>query len=357
LVSPPASKKPSTTTTLGSGAFYDGFRLPDGRLAVAIGEVVGGGVVAVGQVRACLRAAAVTSSDLDAIFAALDELVSGPKQPTVRALLGIFEPATGELLLASAGHFPPVVVRGSAATEAQGCLQRRAAFAEVENGPSLGIPGSRPVLRLVLREGDALVAFTDGLIDGKAEGQTPGQPILLEALSGIASTTPRSICHHVADEVIGDQALDDECALLAVVRDSEVHQLATVLVPPQAGAVLEARRWVRVLLQSWGLDEETAADAVLGVSELVTNVVLYAGTPARVSVELADRLLVTVEDTGTTGVPELDLPEDPTAVRGRGLVLVAAMSDSMGHARGVGGSTVWFEIALGGRAAATQGRS
>ena len=61
--------------------------------------------------------------------------------------------------------------------------------------------------------------------------------------------------------------------------------------------------------------------------------------------ELADRLLVTVKDTGTWSAPHIG-PEDHSAAQGRGLALVAALSDAMGHARGVGGSTVWFEIRL-----------
>jgi anti-sigma regulatory factor (Ser/Thr protein kinase) len=91
--------------------------------------------------------------------------------------------------------------------------------------------------------------------------------------------------------------------------------------------------------------EEAVAAAVLCVSELVTNVVQHAGTSARVTMELASRLLVTVEDTGTWITPRTG-GQDRSASQGRGLALVAAVSDAMGHARGVDGSTVWFEIAL-----------
>ena len=61
--------------------------------------------------------------------------------------------------------------------------------------------------------------------------------------------------------------------------------------------------------------------------------------------ELADQLLVTVEDTGTWSAPRPGR-EDHSASQGRGLALVAAASEAMGHAHGAGGSTVWFEIAL-----------
>ena len=60
--------------------------------------------------------------------------------------------------------------------------------------------------------------------------------------------------------------------------------------------------------------------------------------------ELADRLLVTVEDTGTRGAPQPRTSVDSSATGGRGLALVAGYSDAMGLSSGLRGSTVWFEI-------------
>jgi len=155
----------------------------------------------------------------------------------------------------------------------------------------------------------------------------------------------RSISQHVVDALVGDKGLEHDCALLVVVHDRRDHQMASVLVPPRAIAVRGARRWARAQLESWGVCEEILTAAVMGISELVTNVVQHAGTSARVTMELADRLLVTVEDTGMWSAPHTRR-EDPSASQGRGLALVAAVSNAMGHARGVDGSTVWFEIAL-----------
>ena len=357
-----------TTGTAAAGEFYDVFGMPDGRLAVVIGDVKAAGDAAAAvmeQVKVGLRGAVLTSSDPNAIFTALDGLVShldrswpaaqGRDQGSadagsagfsgelfVTALLGVFDPATGDLLLASAGHFPPAVVRRRTAG-AQADSGRLTEYAKVHPGPPLGITGNRPVLQIVLEEGDALVAFTDGLLERHARSLAQGQTTLLRTLSTMSSTAPRSISQHVVDNIIGDEGLEHDCALLVVVRDSGVHQMASVLVPPHAIAVRGARQWARDQLESWGLGEEIVADAVMGVSELVTNVVLHAGTSARVSMELADRLLVTVEDTGTWSTPRAG-SQDHSASQGRGLALVAAVSDALGHARGVNGSTVWFEI-------------
>jgi anti-sigma regulatory factor (Ser/Thr protein kinase) len=352
--------------------FYDVFELPDGRLAMTIGEVTGAGVAAaavMAQIKVGLRGAALASSDPHIIFTALDDLVGrldrtwpaaqDPEEGSadaenagfggelfVTTLLGVFDPSSGDLLLASAGQLPPAVIRRGAGTGEPADSGRRAELVDVEPGPPLGTPGDRPVVQTVLYEGDALVGYTRGLLERHEQGVTNGQARLLQTLGTMSSTAPRSISQHVVDSLIGDRGLEHDCALLVVVRDSEVHALASVLVPPHPIAVRGARNWVRAQLESWGVDERVTAPAVMCVSELVTNVVQHAGTSARLTLELADRLLVTVEDTGRWSTPRTG-GEDLTASQGRGLALVEAVSDAMGHARGVNGSTVWFELALG----------
>jgi anti-sigma regulatory factor (Ser/Thr protein kinase) len=199
------------------------------------------------------------------------------------------------------------------------------------------------MIQMVLKDGEALIAITDGLLERPGQSVEQGRAALLQTLDTMSATAARSISQHVVDTLIGDGGLSQDCAMLVVVHDSRVHQVASVLVPAHRIAVRGARRWVRAQLDSWGLDEDTVATAVMSASELVTNVVQHAGTPARLSMELADRLLVTVEDTGTWSAPRIE-PADPSAAQGRGLAFVAAVSDAMGHARGVDGSTVWFEL-------------
>jgi len=354
-----------------SGEFYDVIDLPDGRIAVTVGDVMGAGVASaavMAQINVGLRGAALTSSDPNVIFAALDELVNrldrswpaahGRDQESgagdsagfggellVTALLGVFDPATGNLLLASAGHYPPAVVRCRRDKREQVDFEPSAEYAGVEPGPPLGITGTRPAIEIVLNEGDALVGFTDGLIERHAQGLAQRQSTLLQTLSTMSATAPRSISQHVVDTMIGAKGLEQDCALLVVVRGNWAHQMTSVLVPPHPIAVRGARRWTQAQLESWGVNEDVVTDAVLSVSELVSNVVQHAGTSARVTMELAGRLLVTVEDTGTWSTPRTGR-EDHNAVSGRGLALVAAVSDAMGHARGADGSTVWFEIEL-----------
>ncbi len=374
MVTLAAREQNDTTGGDAKAEFYDVFGMPDGRLAITIGHLVGAGISAgavAAQIKVGLRGAALTSSDPNVIFTALDELVGhldrswpspaghaqGSADPGrtgfggelfVRALLGVFDPAGGDLLLASAGHLGPAVVRHTPdpGTEGEAGTGPAAEYAPVEPGPPLGIPGTRPVSQLDLREGDALVAVTDGLLQGHDRSTEQGRSALLEVLGTMSATAARSISQHVVDTLIGDQGVDHDCALLVAVRDSRrLHRLASVLVPAHTIAVGAARRWVQAQLESWGLDGERVTTAVMCVSELVTNVIQHAGTSARLSMELADQLLVTVEDTGTWSAPRI-AHEDHSAMQGRGLALVAALTDAMGLARGVDGSTVWFELSL-----------
>ena len=101
-----------------------------------------------------------------------------------------------------------------------------------------------------------------------------------------------------------------------------------------------ARKYARQFLDSCrGISEETAATAVLLVSELVTNAVRFSGDPARalryseragaglISLSLRhfrDRLLIEVFDTDTH--PPVLTDADDDAENGRGLMLVTALS-------------------------------
>jgi anti-sigma regulatory factor (Ser/Thr protein kinase) len=102
-------------------------------------------------------------------------------------------------------------------------------------------------------------------------------------------------------------------------------------------------------LREWDVPEQVIGSAVLCTSELTTNALLHAGTPAQVEIDLnAERLLVSVADTGTRGTVIRTPADGKTSLssRGRGLGLIEELSDSWGTDPSVKGSTVWFELLL-----------
>ncbi|WP_195908267.1 ATP-binding SpoIIE family protein phosphatase [Nostocoides sp. HKS02] len=318
-----------------------------------------------GQVRAAARGAALISSDASAVMAALDRVVrdldalwpasmplgSNRARPGlafggelfVTMLYGIVDPDSGEVSLASAGHPLPALLFGH---EARSQGARRATFVGMQVGPPLGIGGERPVHRLRLGVGDMLLAFTDGLIERRGEALDRGEQRLLEAIDALPPGSPRTVAQRVMDSMMTGYGQEDDCAVLAVGRSPDGHRRAAIVVPPMPESVKAARDWARQYLDDWGVTEPDQHTIVTGISELITNAVLHAGTESHLTIDLDSGVLaVTVADSGNRGEPLLT-GADAMAVRGRGLSLVRAIADSFGAHRTSAGTTVWFEIAV-----------
>jgi anti-sigma regulatory factor (Ser/Thr protein kinase) len=112
---------------------------------------------------------------------------------------------------------------------------------------------------------------------------------------------------------------------------------------PEAAA--EARRGVRAL----PLPQEAREQLALVVSELVNNAVLHAdaaeGDPLGLKIRLrSGRVRVEVRDNGPGFDPPPPNGYDPLAAGGRGLGIVAAISETWGVDRGPAGCTAWCEV-------------
>ncbi|MET8983193.1 ATP-binding protein [Streptomyces sp. NPDC004539] len=119
--------------------------------------------------------------------------------------------------------------------------------------------------------------------------------------------------------------------------------------PATAECVTEARRYVRQVLGTWHLASDSREAAALVVSELITNAVVHTDTRTVTCVLAATghQTLIQVEDHGTgCAVPTPQLPM-PDWERGRGLMLVEAMSRHWGTVpseNGRGGRVVWATL-------------
>ncbi|MBR8640078.1 ATP-binding protein [Streptomyces tuirus] len=110
----------------------------------------------------------------------------------------------------------------------------------------------------------------------------------------------------------------------------------------------QVRRIVSAQLRYWHLDA-LIDRASLGVTELLSNVHRHAQPDKTCTVEielLLDRLTVSVRDHDPR-MPVVEDPQDiaPLATCGRGLAMVAAMSESWGvRPDGESGKVVWFTL-------------
>ncbi|WP_369234490.1 ATP-binding protein [Streptomyces sp. R21] len=115
------------------------------------------------------------------------------------------------------------------------------------------------------------------------------------------------------------------------------------------------RRILRTYLHAWEMSELTDA-AVLALTELIANVVRHVPDRRAALLMLRRPGGVRVEVTDTCSQPPSSTAVDELAEGGRGLLIVAAVTDRWGwHPQagqaGQGGKTVWFECDVKGPAA------
>ncbi|GHJ32825.1 hypothetical protein TPA0910_72580 [Streptomyces hygroscopicus subsp. sporocinereus] len=131
-------------------------------------------------------------------------------------------------------------------------------------------------------------------------------------------------------------------------REQNTHPAWVLRLPAIASSVGAVRTAARERLRAWGVAAPVCDDALLVVSELVTNVIAHTFSDhleCRLRAE-AGQLRIEVEDqmrTGTVPAPRTPAPDDHG---GRGLLLVGAVSSAWGvedapHGRG---RTVWAEL-------------
>ncbi|MCC9306729.1 ATP-binding protein [Kitasatospora sp. RB6PN24] len=122
------------------------------------------------------------------------------------------------------------------------------------------------------------------------------------------------------------------------------EQLAVAADPAEVG---RARRWVRGRLLDLGADPAAgyAETLVLLVSELVTNAVVHAGSPAVLRLVWSrDEGPVRVEVADASGTAPQPRHACPGATSGRGLELVELLAARWGWCPKAGGKLVWCEV-------------
>ena len=120
------------------------------------------------------------------------------------------------------------------------------------------------------------------------------------------------------------------------------------------GVGAAVRAHVLTSLNAWAVDSDTMADAMVMVSELVTNVRDHTASEAlgiRVRIT-ADRLVVAVLERSASQAPpggrllagDENVPGSPLHDRGRGLRILDSMAAEWGFVRRAGVTTTWFAL-------------
>ena len=207
--------RPAVRAAEVGGDWYDAFPLPNGSLALVIGDVVGHDIraaAAMGQLRSMVRALACESESSPAdVLCRLDRLVAQLAVTTFASLILVIierRPRDGGhpiMSWANAGHPSPIVI----------CPDTGARVLTAPIDPPLGVGGvaQRTDARADLPPGATLLLYTDGLVETRGEALDERIAELATRTSTLASAPLAQFRNAILDHI---ERPTDDIALLAV---------------------------------------------------------------------------------------------------------------------------------------------
>ncbi|MFE2032092.1 SpoIIE family protein phosphatase [Streptomyces scopuliridis] len=328
------------------GDWFDVIPLSGSRVALVVGDVVGHGIHAsatMGRLRTAVRTLADIDLPPDELLTHLDDVVgrlaSENTDPVsdedigASCLYAVYDPVSRRLCAARAGHPPPALATPDGTVS----------LLELPGGPPLGL-GDLPFesAEFEIPEGSTLVLYTDGLIEGRAHDITSSIDGLCEILTR-PSPSLETTCDTVLRTLLSPRPEDDVALLVARTRALDAGQVVTWNLPAEPALVSAARDHAITQLAAWGLEELTFTTELV-ISELFTNAILHAEGPVQLRLIRDRALTCEVSDTSTTA-PHLRRARVYDE-GGRGLLLVAQLTDRWGTRQIPSGKAIWAEMAL-----------
>jgi PAS domain S-box-containing protein len=326
------------------GDWYDAVELPDGRVALVVGDVVGHGLRAaavMGQLRNALRAYSITGVAPAEILARLNRLVmTGGEQVMATLLYLALDRDTGEVRYSSAGHPPPLLLTPEGPRYLEG--GRAVPIGAAELAAFREEIGRIP-------PGSTLLLYTDGLVERR---DTPldarfGQ---LAAAAAATSGDLDDLCDEILAGVLGGAEPADDVALLAVRPEPIDAERIELTLPAQPEALAGLRRRLIRFLHAAGASDEEAYEITLTISEAAGNAIEHAYGPGdeafRVEAHLEHGVVVaTVRDSGRWR-------DWRGEHRGRGLRIIESLMEDVEIVKESRGTTIRMRRRLAARIAA-----
>ena len=334
---------PAASAQLG-GDWYDAFQLPDGRLGMAIGDVVGRGFHAaaiMGQLRSGLRAYALDGMSPAAVLERLSRLLRQLEPGgTATVLYLVLDAHGGSLVASTAGHPPPLLAHDEGEPE----------FMELAGSPPLGATrhATYEEREHPLKPGSALVLYTDGLVERVGESLDAG----LERMKTAVRAGDEDLEHlgdALVDALLPEGPTEDDAALL-LARALALSDALTARLPADVESIPLMRRMLGRWLNEAGATPAEAEDLSLAASEACANAIEHAYGPGPGILEVSastspdGEAVVAIRDFGSWRAPR-------GQNRGRGLMLMRGLTDSVEVIQRDEGTTVQFTRRLGAKAA------
>jgi PAS domain S-box-containing protein len=327
------------------GDWYDAIALDSGRLAVAVGDVVGKGAAAaaaMGQLRSAARALLLEGHGPARVLTILDGFARRiPDARCSTMLCGLIDPAAGTVRYSSAGH-PPAILDPGEPEDPGG--QRYELLEGAQSVPLAVVADlERPEATVTLPPGSTLLLYTDGLVERRGQSIDVGIKAAAAVLADARGLGPAECAERLASELV-DRAHDDDVAFL-LYRSAASDPPVPGVAGARGGAALplsvrfpadpDELRGLRMTLRDWftalGLDALAANELLHAIGEVASNAIEHGSRldPAR------DVAITGQQDAGWVRVAVSDHGQwvEPAAGsrrgRGRGLMLARALVDHL----------------------------
>ncbi|WP_428966011.1 SpoIIE family protein phosphatase [Micromonospora fluostatini] len=325
---------PATRPLKVGGDWYDTIELVDGQLGIVVGDCVGHGLQAatvMGQLRSACRALLLQDSSPSRTLTALDRFAAQvPGALCATVFCGVLDPATGELRYASAGHPPAIVTAPDGSTR----------LLDQGHSRPLGVRGrdERPEIEELLPARAILMLYTDGLVERRRQPLTAGIEQVVTVLQNGRDQPIETLATEVMHRLTPSGGYDDDVAVLLYRHPGPLE----LDFAAESAGLAPVRTALRGWLNRCGLDSTNAYNVLVAAGEACANAIEHGhrdspGGRIRLrATATADGLRLSVTDSGRWKAPQ---PGEDTH-RGRGLVLMRALMDSITVTSGATGTTI-----------------
>jgi PAS domain S-box-containing protein len=328
------------------GDWYDAVELDDGRIAVAVGDVVGRGLPAattMGQLRAALGITAMQADDAADAISILDAYAKHvPGATCATVAFAVVDVENETVSYASAGHPPPLLVTPDGHVR----------FLEGGRSWPLGIDSdrARPAAAIDrLPAGSLLLLYTDGLIERRRESIDVGFERLRALVAANWSLPLRRLKQAIFRALVDDAgpAATDDVALVAMRTTGTSPTLFVDAFHAVSFEATAARHRLRDWLVGIGADAATRDALVLSVSEAVANAIDHGshqdGSQV-VKIEIAVRAADIIASVSDSGLWQPGI-EGFFNGRGRGHLVMEGLTDDVDIDTDQQGTVVTLQLA------------
>jgi sigma-B regulation protein RsbU (phosphoserine phosphatase) len=273
------------------GDFYDFFFLNENSLFFTIGDVSGKGVPAslfMAVTKTLLKARAHSELSPEKILAIVNnELVEDNDSGMfVTVFLGILHLPTGRVLCSSAGHNPPVILRKTGTTE------------KIPRMPGMALGVMEEIAygshEFFLREGDAIILYTDGVTEAvDLNGLMFGDNRLEETIGLCAELSAVQITNKIREEIktfVHEAEQSDDITVLAL-KCAKISSGFSLCLKNRFEEIQVMSGETENFARLHKIEEKTINHLHLFIEEIFTNIVKYAyDDPAEHKIDFAVNL-------------------------------------------------------------------